>query len=358
MTTHEKDGSSSPGQSSTTGSIGVASLLWSNPSSYLSATLDELRAEARVQIIYRTAKSLPDHAAHPGARRRDEVTDGSWIDPESDVVLVGGWRDRRYLWEAWRARRRGAVTIILFDTQPKPTLQYRIGKHVAGPLLRRVFDGAFVSGPRQMEVARAFGFPEHAVQPGMYTAPLPELPSLTADARRGFVLVGRLVAVKGIDVFLDAYRRYRSTTSEPWPATVVGQGPLLGDLSAAAPEGVTFTGWCAPDDVLAHLASAGCFVSSSRLEPWGVAIAEGASMGLPLIATTAAGAADHFIEDGVNGRVVPVDDVDSMAEAMIEIAATEPSKREAMGRRSRFLAEELTPTTWVRNLRLLVERVR
>lgn len=349
--------SDDPGESTIDG-LGPVSLLWTNPSSYLSATLDELRTEARVQIVYRTAKDLPDHAARPGARRRDEVTDGSWIDPESEIVLVGGWRDPRYLWETYRARQRGATSLILFDTQPKATLQYRVGRHIVGPVLRRIFDGAFVSGPRQVEVARSFGFPDDAVQAGMYTAPLPDPPTQPAEARRGFVLVGRLVPVKGIDLFLEAYRRYRTAVPDPWPATVVGQGPLLEELTVSAPDGVTFTGFCSPEEVLDHLASAGCLVSSSRAEPWGVAIAEGASMNLPLIITTAAGAGDHFVEEGVNGYVVPVDDAEAMARAMTEIATMEPTDRARMGVRSRELAERLTPTTWVRDLRSLIGRIR
>lgn len=340
------------------GVLGPVSLLWSNPSSYISASLDQLRRHTDVEVVYRTAKPLPEHAERPGARRREEVGASTWIRSDADVVIVSGWSDRRYLWETLRARRRGAVTVLMYDTQPKQSFRYRAGTRVAGPILRQVFDGVYVPGPRQAAVARTLGFSDDSIQLGGLTAPLPDPSPVPTRERRGFVLVARLVGLKGIDTYLSAYARYRASATDPWPATIVGDGPLKESLIASAPDGVTFTGWCAPSEVIDHLSRAGCLVSSSRIDMWGMAIAEGASMGLPLIATPAAGAIEHFVEEGVNGAVVPVDDADALAEAMTKVAQATIHDREQMGARSRALAEQLTPETWVRDLSRLVQRLR
>lgn len=54
-------------------------------------------------------------------------------------------------------------------------------------------------------------------------------------------------------------------------------------------------------------------------------------MGLAVICTDCRAGPSELIEDGVNGRLVPVDDVDALTRAMRELMA-EPELRQRLGR--------------------------
>jgi N-acetyl-alpha-D-glucosaminyl L-malate synthase BshA len=85
----------------------------------------------------------------------------------------------------------------------------------------------------------------------------------------------------------------------------------------------------------------------SELESFGLAALEAMACRVPTIATRVGGVPE-LIEDGVNGRLFPVGEVDAMAEAAVELL-TDPLKLEAMattGRQTaqqRFCASKIIP---------------
>jgi glycosyltransferase involved in cell wall biosynthesis len=74
-------------------------------------------------------------------------------------------------------------------------------------------------------------------------------------------------------------------------------------------------------------------------------LTEGATAGLPLVATEAPGAAHDLIEDGVNGFRVPVGDEHALATALRRLAVDELFRADA-GSRSLELAGRFTPEAW------------
>ena len=60
--------------------------------------------------------------------------------------------------------------------------------------------------------------------------------------------------------------------------------------------------------IVERYALADVFALLSRHEPWGVVVNEAAACGLPLVLSDRVGAAYDLLEDGRNGRLVPVDD--------------------------------------------------
>jgi glycosyltransferase involved in cell wall biosynthesis len=122
---------------------------------------------------------------------------------------------------------------------------------------------------------------------------------------------------------------------------IAGSGPKEAELRATAPEGVTFLGNLDRHSVLPRLyASADVFVFSSLTETLGLVILEAMASGLPVIATSAGGVADHLY-DGVNGIAYPPNDVDALAHAMVALALDRPRvRRLATG--ARATAERLS----------------
>jgi glycosyltransferase involved in cell wall biosynthesis len=73
------------------------------------------------------------------------------------------------------------------------------------------------------------------------------------------------------------------------------------------------------------------FVSASRNESFGLAIAEAMASGVAVVATMSEGARE-IIEDNVTGKLVPVGDIEAMASAIDSLLANR-HRRETFGAR-------------------------
>jgi glycosyltransferase involved in cell wall biosynthesis len=83
--------------------------------------------------------------------------------------------------------------------------------------------------------------------------------------------------------------------------------------------------------------AADVFVLPSAREAHPLALLEAMACGLPSIATRLPGATDVLIEDGVNGLLVPLDDEQALANAMLSMLIDRPAAR-LMGARARETA--------------------
>ena len=103
---------------------------------------------------------------------------------------------------------------------------------------------------------------------------------------------------------------------------IVGSGPELVALqnlsiTLGLNEKIEFLGALAREDVRLAMSKAHAFVLSSQHETFGVVLIEALAQGLPLIATRCGGPEDIINKD--NGLLVPINDVDRLAEAMFSI---------------------------------------
>jgi glycosyltransferase involved in cell wall biosynthesis len=143
--------------------------------------------------------------------------------------------------------------------------------------------------------------------------------------------VGRLHAAKGFDVLIKAYARVIAAFPT-WRLLLIGKGPeraalieLCADLNLR--ERVEFLE--PMRDVESWMARAGVVVLPSRFEAFGNTVLESMATGAAVISTNCPGPVS-LIEDGMNGRLVPVDDVESLAIVMAELM-TQPETRAALG---------------------------
>jgi len=84
------------------------------------------------------------------------------------------------------------------------------------------------------------------------------------------------------------------------------------------------------DDVESWLARAGLVVQPSRYEGFPNVVLEAMGMGAAVVATDCAWGPGDMIQDGVNGRLVPTDDVNALAIVMRELIQ-DPDVRAALG---------------------------
>lgn len=264
-----------------------------------------------------------------------------------DVIVLCGW----IYWPYTRLIRspslHGVRAIMGMDSPWRGTLTQRLGRLRLASTLERC-DMVVTAGERSSIYARRLGVPEQRLRTGYYGFDYAMFSRVArsrtpASWARKFLFVGRYVEQKDLGTLSAAYARYRQMVSDPWELTCCGHGPDA-RLIANQP-GVSDLGFKQPSELPAIFADHGAFVMASHFEPWGVVIAEAAGSGLPLLCTTACGAALDLVRPYYNGITVAPRDVDGLARAMRWIHEHE-RELPVMGARAHVMAEAFSAEAW------------
>jgi L-malate glycosyltransferase len=151
--------------------------------------------------------------------------------------------------------------------------------------------------------------------------------------------VGSLVENKGHDLFVRAAAGVISRSGVAVEFVIVGDEPpggggsreslerLIAELGLGARVRL-LTRWA---DTARVLPSFDLFVSASRSEAFGLAMAEALVCGVPVVATSTDGARE-VVEDGLDGLLVPVGDADALATALVSLLEDERRRGEFSAR--------------------------
>ena len=137
--------------------------------------------------------------------------------------------------------------------------------------------------------------------------------------------VGRLVSIKGQVYLLEAVSKtvdYFRSRDKDFRCLIIGEGELKGSLEEKVQEfgiseNVHFLGH--QSDVSPYLQLSDIFVLPSLNEGFGLVIIEAMAAGLPIIASNVGGIPE-IVDDGTEGLLVPSEDANKLAEAIIKIA--------------------------------------
>jgi glycosyltransferase involved in cell wall biosynthesis len=269
----------------------------------------------------------------------------------ADAVVLGGWNQPAYWQALLLARRRHVPAIIWSESTERDR---RSGRHerLKRLLLQRV-DAFVAPGATALEYLLSLGVSAdritvapNAVDPAIFGTQA----HTEAGAVCRIVTVSRLAPEKGLDVLLKAIDGLAVEL------LIAGAGPEEARLRDVAGPNVTFLGNVERDVLPRLYAGADIAVVPSRSDPWGMSLNEAALAGLPLVSTTAAGAAHELIEEGVNGFRVPPEDPTALRAAISRLVADTEFRR-AAGKRSREIATRFTPEAWADAVEAAVERV-
>lgn len=154
----------------------------------------------------------------------------------------------------------------------------------------------------------------------------------------------------GMDVLVKAFARARERLRSEDPECaermhllVVGGGPDGERLRAlAARLGIAqrceIPGPVPHEQVPQVLHRLDVYVAPSRSESFGVAVLEASACGLPVVVSDAGGLPE-VVRDGVTGRIVPVEDVEATADAILELVRSAELRR-AWGEAGRAYVQE------------------
>jgi len=161
--------------------------------------------------------------------------------------------------------------------------------------------------------------------------------------------VGRIIEQKGLDVLIKAVSMIEQKRDDVY-LLVCGDGNFRAYCESIVKsmqvKHVVFAGWQEQENAASFYKTADVFVLPSRIveeeevaEGWGLVINEAMSMGKPVIATDAVGAAEDMIRNGVNGYVVKNGEIEDLYFALRKMVE-DPRLREIMGVNSRMIFEE------------------
>jgi glycosyltransferase involved in cell wall biosynthesis len=192
--------------------------------------------------------------------------------------------------------------------------------------------------------------------------PLPQAEHTPTDvmlAKPALVAMGNFYPQKGFDLLLKALARLKDR-HPAWTLTILGEGPLRTQIESLR-DALGLNGRVHlpgrvknPHHVLKQ---ADLFVLSSRWEGWPMALAEAMSCGLPVIAADCRMGPREIVRDGVDGVLVPPEDVEALAAAMDKLMSDE-STRKRLASRAREVTErfplEKVMSMWEELLRTVV----
>jgi glycosyltransferase involved in cell wall biosynthesis len=153
---------------------------------------------------------------------------------------------------------------------------------------------------------------------------------------------GRIERQKGTDILIQAWRSLPSEISGKAKLVLVGSGKwekMLRKEAADLPN-IIFAGSLGRDKMLDSYQNAQIYVQPSRFEGMSNAMLEALASGLPIIATDIDGSND-LVQSGVNGLLIPVEDINALSSALIQLIK-DADLRKDMGEASRKMAQRFS----------------
>jgi glycosyltransferase involved in cell wall biosynthesis len=180
-------------------------------------------------------------------------------------------------------------------------------------------------------------------------------PRTDRSSLRRVIMVAGLRRIKGLDVLVAAAAKIVASIPDA-RFVIAGDGleresTLLQVRKLGIENSFEFLGH--RDDVPALLAEADLFVLPSRSEAFPNAVIEAMAAGLPVVATNVGGIAE-LVEQERTGILVPSEDPESLASAVMNLMAS-PDRARALGRTARQKIEQYSMSSMVARFEELYE---
>ncbi|MEU4062936.1 glycosyltransferase family 4 protein [Streptomyces wedmorensis] len=217
-----------------------------------------------------------------------------------------------------RQARRGPVLVgqehLILDGH-----SYRLRRDIAHEYA--LLDAVTTVTEADARAYRELNLPGVRVESVPNSVPVPSVPPADPAAKT-VVAAGRLTRVKRYDVLIDAFAEVAADHPD-WKLRIYGSGDAVQDLKAPLArqikerglgEQVFLMGSVTPMEP--EWAKGSIAAVTSQRESFGMTIVEAMRCGLPVVSTDCPNGPREIIEDGVDGRLVPVDDVTAFARAL------------------------------------------
>ncbi|MFE2303975.1 glycosyltransferase family 4 protein [Streptomyces sp. NPDC059445] len=303
-------------------------------------SLVDLRQEKEHPAHLRPAKVFP--RAEYRYRQYSELTDqriGAYL-AQTDADVVIGTRPGLNVHLALQAPRhvaRVGQEHLTLDNHP-PRLRSALRR-----AYRRLDTLTTVTEADAAAYRRKVRMPGVRVEALPNSVPESVLPPADGSAKV-IIAAGRLVPVKRYDLIVEAFAGVAAEHPD-WRLRIYGRGDeherlrrLIADLGLY--DRVLLMGAATPME--AEWVKGSIAVAASDYEAFGMTIIEAMSCGLPVVSTDCPHGPGEIIEDGVDGRLVPVGDRDALGEALRGLVRDDEWRLRA-GRAARKNARRFAP---------------
>ncbi len=155
---------------------------------------------------------------------------------------------------------------------------------------------------------------------------------LGINEKKVFLSIGSFIERKGFDILLEAIKRLENKSIA---FVIIGGGEKKDDYMAFIKENkldnVYLIDFLSKNEIIKYYDASDVFVFPTREDIWGLVINEAMSRGLPIISTNMCMAATELIDEE-NGKIVKVDSVDELVNAIEDFNSLSDSELENMGR--------------------------
>lgn len=276
-----------------------------------------------------------------------------------DLIYCAGWIDGFYNYVAKEMKKKGVVTVAGSDTQ------WRGGRQWANVLLsrfrqRKWFSYIWVAGSYQYEYAKKMGFGNNRIIFNSLTADVNLYRNagkirMTQKKRpHHFIYIGNFMHVKGTDLLIEAFEKFKKETNSDWKLICIGCGGMKNRLEGK-PD-VVVHNFKSQQEIGELSEQFGVFVLPSRSEQWGLVIHEAACLGLPMLLSDACGAKPTYLIDGYNGYSFKLGIVDDLTDKMKKISSLPEEELSRMAINSYALSARITPEISAASLISVIKR--
>lgn len=277
-----------------------------------------------------------------------------------DITFASGWVDKGYLAACREARKQGRPVVICSDTAWRGDARQVAAAIAARFWIKGTFSHAWVTGEAQATYARKLGFAEASIRTGFYSADVERFAPLARQFNalkatkypHRFLCVARYIPTKGQQYMCDAFAQLCGAgESGDWELWIAGTGEVHDEVRNS-PSGrharIKHLGFIQPEAMPEVMAQCGVFVLPSTYEPWGVVVQEHACAGFPMLLSSAVGAAERFLVEGVNGHSFVAGDKASLMNALRAMIGRTDQQLRVMGDSSAERGTRWNPTEWAR----------
>ncbi len=253
----------------------------------------------------------------------------------------------------------GARVVVCEETEPSVSagsaawdalrrLSYRHAAHVVVRTQAAVGSLAPALRVRALVIPNAVELAEQVADDVCFVAPVPHV-----------LAVGRLEKEKGCDLLIEAFGRVAADHPD-WSLCIIGEGAERAALTVRLAALGLSKRVCLPGTLLMSVTRyrlAGLFVSASRRESFGLAIAEAMACGCTVLATNCPSGPGELIDSDHDGLLVPNEDIAALATAMSRLMG-DADLRTTLARQASISAKRHAPSRIAEIWRDIVERLR
>lgn len=191
----------------------------------------------------------------------------------------------------------------------------------------------------------------------------PFYPATTSTClSKKIISVGRLEEQKGYDKLIDAWALVHAKHPD-WTITVYGEGSLLPMLTkkiASNQLNQSFFIEKPVRNIIDKYTESSIYVMSSTFEGFGMVLVEAMTCGVPVVSLNCPDGPSEIIQEGVDGFLIPQNDITTMAEKIIYLIEHE-QVRQTMGSNARKNIQRYSPNVvmqqWVQLFEKYVPKV-